>query len=130
MKNGDRVTGEIVKQDGKTITIKTANFGAITAAWEQVESVRSEKPLTVVLKDGKAVSGALSTTGGKVGVTSPGTSLEVAPGEVAAIRNDAEQKAYERLLKPGLLQLWTGTATLGWAGTNGNARRRGARTRG
>jgi hypothetical protein len=31
MKNGDRVTGTIVKQDGKTITIRTNNFGVVTA---------------------------------------------------------------------------------------------------
>ncbi len=122
MKNGDRVTGEIVRQDGKTITIKNENFGAITASWDQVESVQSEKPVTVVLKDGKAVSGALSTSGGKIGVAAAGSRVEVAPGDVAAIRNETEQKAYERLLNPDLLQLWTGTATLGWAGTNGNAK--------
>jgi hypothetical protein len=31
MKNGDRVTGAIVKQDGKTITVKTDDFGIVTA---------------------------------------------------------------------------------------------------
>jgi hypothetical protein len=64
MKNGDRVTGIIVKQDGKTITVKTDNFGVVTAPWD---------------------------------------------------------KAYERLLKPGLLQLWSGGGSAGFAGTDGNA---------
>jgi hypothetical protein len=39
MKNGDRVTGTIVKQDGKTITIKTDNFGVVTAPWDKVASL-------------------------------------------------------------------------------------------
>ena len=33
-----------------------------------------------------------------------------------------EQKAYERLLQPGWGELWAGTASLGFAGTSGNAR--------
>ena len=53
LKNGDRVTGSIVKKDAKSITIKSDAFGAITAPWEQVESITADKPLTVVLKDGK-----------------------------------------------------------------------------
>jgi len=35
MKNGDRITGTIVKLDGKNITVKTANLGAVTASWDQ-----------------------------------------------------------------------------------------------
>jgi hypothetical protein len=122
MKNGDRVTGTIVKQDGKAITIKTVNFGVITAPWEQVAAVQTDQPVTVVTRDGKSVAGTLSTTDGKVEVNAQGSRSDFAPVDVAAIRNVDEQRAYERLLKPGLLQLWAGTASLGLAGTNGNAK--------
>ncbi len=30
MKNGDRISGTIEKQDGKTIAVKTAAFGSVT----------------------------------------------------------------------------------------------------
>jgi putative salt-induced outer membrane protein YdiY len=40
---------------------------------------------------------------------------------VVALRNPAEQKAYERLLNPGWLSLWTVTGSFGIAGTRGNA---------
>lgn len=122
MKNGDRVTGSIIKQDGKSITIKADNFGLVTAPWDQVASIQSAKPVHIVLKDGKTLQGTLATANGKVEVTAPGAKVEVTPGEVTAIRNDGEQKAYERLLKPGMLQLWSGGGSLGWAGTNGNAK--------
>ncbi len=122
MKNGDRVTGSIVKQDGKTITIKADNFGVVTAPWDQVASLTSAQPLNVVLKDGKALVGTLATQEGKVEISTKVTKLDVAPGDIAAIRNEAEQTSYERLLSPGLLQLWAGDATLGWAGTTGNAK--------
>lgn len=122
MKNGDRVTGSIIKQDGQTITVKTANFGIVTAPWDQVESLTSDQQVSVVLKDGKTLLGTVATSEGKLEVATKDAKLDVSPGEVAGIRNADEQKAYERLLKPGLLQLWLGGASLGWAGTNGNAK--------
>ncbi len=122
MKNGDRVTGSIVKQDGKTITIKTDLFGVVTAPWDQVASVQSEKPVTVVLKDGKALLGPVSTSQGSLEIGTGGTRTTVPPADVAAIRNADEQRAYERLLHPSLLELWAGNINLGWAGTNGNAK--------
>ncbi len=122
MKNGDRVTGSIVKQDGKTITIKTDNFGLITAPWDQVASVTSDQALNVGLKDGKTVVGTVTTAEGKVEIATKDAKVDVEPAEVSTIRNAAEQTAYERLLRPGILQLWAGGATLGWAGTAGNAR--------
>jgi small nuclear ribonucleoprotein (snRNP)-like protein len=121
MKNGDRVTGTIIKQDGKTITVKTDNFGIVTAPWDKVASLKSDQPVNVVLKDGKTVVGTVALSEGKVGITTKDTKMDVSPGEVAAIRDADDQKAYERLLNPGLLQLWSGGGSVGWAGTNGNA---------
>ncbi len=121
MKNGDRVTGAIIKQDGKTITIKTDNFGIVTAPWDKVASLQSDQPVNVVLKDGKTLVGTVTPSEGKVEIATKDTKVDVSPGEVAAIRNADEQKAYERLLSPGLLQLWSGGGSLGWAGTEGNA---------
>ncbi|MFB3829918.1 MAG: DUF481 domain-containing protein [Bryobacteraceae bacterium] len=122
MKNGDRVSGSIIKQDGKTITIKSASFGVVTAPWDQVASVSSEQPVHVVLKDGKSLEGTLATTGGNVEVATREAKVEVKPEEIATLRNSDEQRSYERLLEPGLFQLWSGSASLGWAGTNGNAK--------
>lgn len=122
MKNGDRVTGSIIKKVGKTITVKTDNFGILTAPWDQVASTTSDQPVNVVLKDGKTLVGKVATSEGKVEVASKETKVAVSPGEVVSIRNADEQNAYERLLKPGLLELWSGVASLGLAGTAGNAK--------
>jgi hypothetical protein len=122
MKNGDRVTGSIVKKDGKNLTIKTEQFGLVTASWDQVDSVKVDTPVTVVLQDGKSLQATLATSDGKVQVTANGTSQSVAPSDITTIRNGDEETAYERLQHPGLGQLWVGTGTLGLAGTAGNAR--------
>lgn len=122
LKNGDRVTGSIVKKDGKNLVIKTDHFGLVTTPWDQVESVKADQPVNVVTADGKTVQGTIATTDGKVEVSTSGTKLSLAPTDVTTIRDAAEQKAYERMLKPGWGQLWTGTGSVGFAGTSGNAK--------
>lgn len=121
MKNGDRVTGEIVKKDGESLVIKSAHFGTITLPWADVETVNAEKPLNVVLLDGETLKTTLSTTDGKVALHAPGGTQTVPPAEVVAIRDEAEQAKYERFLHPGLLDLWTVTGSLNLAGAKGNA---------
>ncbi len=122
LKNGDRVTGTIIKKDAKTVTIKSDHFGVIAAAWDQVASITADKPVTVVLQDGRTVRGTLATVDGKVEVNAENTRVSVAPAEITALRDTDEQRAYERLLRPGWLDLWSGSATIGFAGTAGNAK--------
>jgi hypothetical protein len=118
MKNGDRVTGSIVKKDGNTVTVKTALFGTITVPWDQVDSAKTDTPLNVVLADGKEAQSNLSTTNGKVEVAGQ----TVAPADVKVLRNADEQREYQRFLHPGWTNLWAGTGTIGFAGTAGNAK--------
>ncbi len=120
MKNGDRVTGSVVKKAGKDLTIKTDQLGEVTVAWDQVASVKIDKPINIVLADGRTVKGALATNGAMVEIAAQ-PPVSVAPGDIKTIRNDAEQAAYDRLQHPRLTQLWAGNANLGLAGTAGNA---------
>jgi len=124
LKNGDRVTGSIVKKDGKNLTIKTTYFGVVTTAWDQIESITADKPLNVVLHDGNTVQGTLVTANGKIQIAGAGAGQSVAPGEITTLRDADEQKAYERLLKPGWGQLWDGNASVAFAGSAGNAKTR------
>lgn len=122
MKNGDRVTGSIVKKDAKNLTIKTTHFGVVTLPWDQVATVTADTPITVVLADGKTVEGSLATAGEKVEVMAGGSKQVVAPSDITALRDAAEQRAYERLLNPGWGQVWVITGSIGIAGTSGNAK--------
>jgi len=121
LKNGDRVTGDIVKKDGKTITIKTAAFGVITAAWDQVESITTEKPVTVELKGGEVYNGTLTVKQDSGTIQAPKAPQEVTLAEIAIVRDAAEQKEFEKMMAPPWSRLWAGRATLGFAGTKGNA---------
>jgi putative salt-induced outer membrane protein YdiY len=121
LKNGDRVTGSIVKKDGNTLTVNSAHFGEITMPWDEVASVTADTPLTVVLPGDQTVQATLQTRTGQIEVAVPGAPRTIAPADIVALRNDAEQAAYERMLNPGVFDLWTVDGSLGIAGAQGNA---------
>lgn len=134
LKNGDRVTGAIVKKDGKTLTVKSDVMGVLTIPWDQVAEIKSNEPLNVVLAGPAApapapikaapaaIKATIASANGQITLsTGTGAPQTIAPDSIVAIRDTAEETTYERLLHPGLLELWTGTATLGLAGTAGNA---------
>lgn len=122
LNNGDRVTGAIIKMDGKSLTIKSEFFGTVTMPWAQVAAIQSDAQLNVVLPGGETVLATVRTREDKVELQE--TQRSLALSEIATIRNAAEQRTYERLLNPGWLELWAGSVTLGFAGTLGNAQTR------
>lgn len=128
LKNGDRVTGSIVKKDGKDLTIKTDLMGTVKVPWDQVTDIKTGETLNIVLSGQKAeppevTKATISETNGRVTVSpAQGSPVTVAPDRIEVIRNAVEEQSYERMLRPGLLELWTGTASVGLAGTAGNAR--------
>ena len=121
MKNGDRVSGTIIKKDAKTLTIKSTHFGTVTLPWDQVESAKVDTPVTIVTPE-RSFSGTVQVEKDKVQVTSAGSTTTIPPTDLVAMRDAAEQKAYERLLNPGWGDLWAGNASINWAGAKGNAK--------
>lgn len=121
LKDGDRVSGTIVKKDGQTITMESKNFGRITIKWDDIESLRTDGPVNVVLSGDRALKGSIVTEQGRLMVSAAGEPVIVTPSDIVALRNNAEQLAYERLLRPGLLDLWVITGSLNIAGVRGNA---------
>jgi hypothetical protein len=122
LKNGDTVSGSIIKKDGDNLTVKSEFMGEVTIPWNAVTSVKSDNPLYVKLPAGKEVTGKLSTENNQVTVTTSNAAPTTAPiGQVATIRNAAEQEKYERLLAPRWLDLWAGYFDLGFALARGNS---------
>ena len=121
LKNGDRVTGKVVKKDGAALTFKSDAFGVIAIPWDQVTQLVSDEPLNVVLPDGKLVQGKLATADEKLVVTTATARESVALAETPTIRNGDEQRAWERLQNPGWGQLWAGFVDFGASLARGNA---------
>jgi hypothetical protein len=122
LKNGDIITGTVIKKDGDKLTLKSEFLGEVTMPWSAVKSLKSDKELNVVLPGGETVKGKISTTGDNLSVAAATGEKTAALTAVAAVRDDAEQHAWERLQHPGILELWTGAYNLGLALARGNAR--------
>jgi putative salt-induced outer membrane protein YdiY len=124
LKNGDRLTGRIVNSDGKTLLIKTEFAGDVTVQWDAITGIESSDKLNLTLKDGKRLSGKITTRDGKFVVAEAPS--DVAPKDnIVAVRNDAEQKAYdraaERMAHPKFTYFWGGLFDTGLALTRGNS---------
>lgn len=123
LKNGDRITGTIVKADGKTLTIKTDYAGTVTVSAEAIAQISSDQPLYFALSEGKMVVGKVATKEGKYEVATEGDKLvSLEPAVVQAIRSKSEQDEHERLLSPSWLDLWNGGLDFGYSLTTGNTR--------
>jgi len=122
LKNGDRITGKIVKKDGGKLTVKGELTGDVTVPWDAVTAVSSDQPLTVVLPGDRIIKGPISPTPEGIEVAAGPERVTAPLAEVASIRNEAEQRTYERFLDPHVLDLWAGYFDLGFSLARGNAR--------
>ncbi len=122
LKNGDHLTGTVVKSDGKTLVLHTEFAGDVTLQFAAITQITTEKPLHVALKNGQTVVGPITASDGKLEVApKTGPPVEAPADSVVAIRNDADQLAYEKALHPGPLEGWKGAAVVGFSLTGGNS---------
>jgi hypothetical protein len=122
LKNGDRLTGSIVKSDGKALVIKTEFAGEVTVQWSAVQAIQATEPLHVDLKGGQSAVGAVTTSDGQIAVSTRDKGVVTAAKEtVVDMRNSDEQSSYERSQHPTLTQGWEAGANLGFALTAGNS---------
>jgi putative salt-induced outer membrane protein len=126
LKNGDHLTGSIIKSDAKTLVLKTDYAGDVTIQWDAVTGIVSSEPLHLTLKDGQTIVGTVTTTDNKFAVATTATgSVTASKDDVTAVRNDAEQKAYddqiERLRHPHLADFWSALLDTGLSLTRGNS---------
>ena len=122
LKNGDRLTGTVVKSDGKTLVLHTDAAGDVTIQFAAIQEIKTDKDLHVSLKGGKTAVGPVTTTDGKIEIaTKSAGTVEAPKDDVTLIRNDAEQQAYDKSLHPGLAHGWNGGANVGFSVARGNS---------
>ena len=128
LKNGDRLSGTIVSGDAKTLLLKTEFVGEVTIQWDAVTAIDSSENLHLTLKDGKRLSGKVSTSDGTL-VVAPGTAAGAGGATpkdaIVALRNDAEQQSFdaeaEKMAHPKFTYFWSGFVDTGLALTRGNS---------
>jgi len=121
LKNGDRLSGTIVKSDGKTLLIKTEFAGEITVQWDAITTIDSTQKLYVQLKSGETPAGTLKTEEGKFEIRAEGRAVEAPKEAITAVRSETEEQEYQRELHPRLVDLWSGLLDTGLSLTRGNS---------
>ena len=127
MRNGDRLTGSLLKLDGKNLVFKSEYAGNVTLPWEAVASLTSSNPVYVGLDGGQLVAGTVSLNDDRLEVQSQSAGAVTGQRKsIQSLRSEAEQKAYEaeveRYRSPRIIDLWTGYVDLGLSESQGNAR--------
>lgn len=120
LKNGDRVTGSIVKSDGKALVLHTASLGDVTINYADIVQITTDQPLHVTA-NGQTAVGTVTTTDNNLEISTKTGNVEAAKDSVTLIRNDAEQAAYDKSLHPGLMKGWNGGLNLGFSLARGNS---------
>ena len=120
-KNGDRLTGSILKADTKDLVIKTSVVGQVTAAWQEIQGISSDQPLYVGLLNGTTLLGRVTTREGKLEIATETGTVEAPKESVAALRNETEQRRFEKSERRDFLHGWEGGLDAGFDLTRGNS---------
>lgn len=126
LKNGDRLTGKIVKTDGQHILLKSEFAGTVSVQLDAVVKITADDPVYLTLSDGQVIVGTITSSESSLKVEmSEAERVEVSRGDITAIRSEAEQQAYQaqidRYRHPGLFDLWSGFVDTGLSLTHGNS---------
>ena len=121
LKNGDRLSGSIVSMSDKKLTLKTDYAGTVTLDWDAVAQVSSDQPLVITRQDKAVVTGPVSSKEANVVVNTASGAQEIPMSEVAVMRSQSDQAAYEKSLHPGILGGWEGGGSFGLALAKGNS---------
>jgi putative salt-induced outer membrane protein YdiY len=67
LKNGDRLTGQVIRMEAGKLILKTIYAGEISIVWQEVASLKTDGSVKVVLKDETALEGTtLAIENGKM----------------------------------------------------------------
>lgn len=125
--NGDRVSGQVISADARSVVIKTPYAGELKIDRGAVTEIRVENPMYVTLAEGAVIVSKVETGEKTVRLIQPdGLVKSVSPAEITALRNEAAQRSYEREEErwkhPRFNDFWRGSMTFSIANTSGNAK--------
>jgi hypothetical protein len=115
LKNGNHLTGNIVKLDGDKLVLATDFADSINIRWGSVVSFTADKPLVVKTGDRQAQVLSLAKKDDSVVLGETGGGSATVPlASINSLRSQDEQSAYEKTLNPGLLRDGLAERILAW----------------
>ncbi|MCD6404285.1 MAG: DUF481 domain-containing protein [Planctomycetes bacterium] len=112
MKNGDRITGKVIKLASGRLTVETAYMGKVEIDFAEVGSIVTEDRVAVKVQDGSLLVGVLGWR--------QGAQASVTSGEVVHTIPAGEVTAFGPVEGPGPVR-WTGSFEMGISGQSGNS---------
>lgn len=102
LRNGDRITGEVVRKEGGAVLVRTAYAGELRIRWDDVVTLVTDKPVRLLLEDGAAFD-ARMLEGAKAAAPEPlAQARDIPLARIAYINPTPEQSGqgwtYERRL--------------------------------
>lgn len=116
LKNGDILTGEVVRKESDRLVFSTDYAGELEIAWSEIASVDSEEALRIVLTDERSLKGRIVPAGKGRAIVQSEQGKELARiklSELLYINPSAEVS--------GVGITWTGNINLGGTFTQGNS---------
>src|SRR4051812_36529265 len=122
LKNGNHLTGDIVKLDDNKLVLKTDFADEKKTRGHAGTIFTAEKRVVIKTADSKIAANSVERKDGKIALnTGAALPMELDAGAVKSLRSEAEQGAYEKSLRFGLREGWTGGANFGLALARGNS---------
>jgi hypothetical protein len=92
LKNGDRLTGQLLNSTGAEIKFKSDLAGEVTVMWENVTELKSKREFAVVPKDVKDARNSAMVPEGAIKIGERGILVSTATPETAAARPNAKAR--------------------------------------
>ena len=115
LRNGDRLTGTIVRKETDELVLQTTYAGELKIRWQDVEHVEADQPIDVYLEDGRHLKGTIAIGAEGQMIVQPAGEESAAPFDVEQIKwiNPAPNISGEGTK-------WQGRFNIGAAETSGN----------
>ncbi|MBI2881425.1 MAG: DUF481 domain-containing protein [Candidatus Tectomicrobia bacterium] len=111
LKNGDRLTGEVIRLNEDEIVLKSPILGELTIPWSQIAGWEGRKSARITLQDGKELEGSLERFEADAWVVRPDDGETVRIARSAARELEVSKTERER---------WSGKLSAGAALQSGN----------
>lgn len=115
LKNGDILTGTVIKKETDKLVFETKYTGEIKITWSDIASLTTDKPVTVMLANDSSFTGEIKQSGdgrAKIQLSSLNTNADVDLKDLAYINPSPEVS--------GKGVAWSGHANVGGATSQGN----------
>lgn len=122
LKNGDRLTGTVVKLEGGKLTFKTAYAAdPIVIRWDQVEKLAVAESMVLTIEHGSTRVKGLEADGKNVKLLEDSMSAELEGQKIKTLRSVADERIYQKTLHPDWAHGWNFNAHASFTLARGNA---------